>query len=97
MVVDFHAHFPRGESVVRLVELLPHAGIDRMLALMELGKDPPARVDELVREGFRGFKITNPRASYEWNKVLFGADILAIDKLIPSRQFHDLGIQEIAA
>jgi predicted TIM-barrel fold metal-dependent hydrolase len=30
-----------------------------------------------------------------WNKVLFGTDILAIDELIPSRQFHDRMIEAI--
>src|SRR5574340_736376 len=35
------------------------------LALVELGKDAPERVDEYAAAGFRGFKITNPRASYD--------------------------------
>lgn len=35
------------------------------LALVELGKDSPNSVDELVAQGFRGFKITNPRAPYD--------------------------------
>lgn len=35
------------------------------LALVELGKDSPDRVDELAAEGFRGFKITNPRSPYD--------------------------------
>jgi len=34
-------------------------------ALVELGKDTPDRVDEYVRLGYRGFKITNPRNSYD--------------------------------
>ena len=34
-------------------------------ALIELGSDTPARVDEYARQGFRGFKITNPRSAYD--------------------------------
>ena len=30
-----------------------------------------------------------------WEKVLFGTDILAIDELIPSKQFHDRMIDRI--
>ena len=97
MVIDFHAHYPKGEPDFprRLVERLPEAGIDRIclcsagdalghvsnaevleaarayperivpLALIELGTDAPERVDEVVEAGFRGFKITNPRAPYD--------------------------------
>jgi uncharacterized protein len=95
MTIDFHAHFPKGGSFTRLVELMPAAGIDRIclcsagaafghasndeilagakshpdrvvpFALVELGKDSPARVDELAALGFRAFKVTNPRASYD--------------------------------
>lgn len=35
------------------------------LALIELGKDTPDRVDECVSQGCRGFKITNPLSSYD--------------------------------
>ncbi len=34
-------------------------------ALIELGKDGPGRVDEYVKQGYRGFKITNPLNSYD--------------------------------
>jgi predicted TIM-barrel fold metal-dependent hydrolase len=34
-------------------------------ALVELGKHTPADVDRFVAEGFRGFKITNPRRAYD--------------------------------
>jgi len=34
-------------------------------ALVELGKDGPECVDHYAAQGFRGFKITNPRASYD--------------------------------
>ena len=35
------------------------------LALIELGKDPPGAVTEYARAGFAGFKITDPRSSYD--------------------------------
>lgn len=34
-------------------------------ALIELGTDAPEAVDRCVAQGFRGFKITNPRSSYD--------------------------------
>jgi predicted TIM-barrel fold metal-dependent hydrolase len=34
-------------------------------ALIELGKDSPARVDEYAARGFGGFKITNPLSPYD--------------------------------
>ena len=34
-------------------------------ALIELGKDTPEQVDACARQGFRGFKITNPRSAYD--------------------------------
>jgi predicted TIM-barrel fold metal-dependent hydrolase len=34
-------------------------------ALVELGKDTPEQVDEYAQQGFRGFKITNPRSAYD--------------------------------
>ncbi|MSU69882.1 MAG: hypothetical protein EXS39_03720 [Opitutaceae bacterium] len=34
-------------------------------AFVELGKDPPECVDRYAAEGFRGFKITNPRSPYD--------------------------------
>ena len=34
-------------------------------ALVELGKDEPECVDRYAAHGFRGFKITNPRSSYD--------------------------------
>ncbi len=34
-------------------------------ALIELGHDTPDRVKVAARQGFRGFKITNPRRSYD--------------------------------
>lgn len=34
-------------------------------ALIELGKDTPETVDRLAGQGYRGFKVTNPRASYD--------------------------------
>jgi uncharacterized protein len=40
---------------------------DKILALayVDLGRDSPERVDEFVAQGFRGFKITNPRSPYD--------------------------------
>lgn len=40
---------------------------DRIIpfALVELGLDAPERVDGFAAEGFRGFKITNPRSAYD--------------------------------
>lgn len=35
------------------------------LGLVELGTDSPDCVDRLVADGFRGFKITNPRSAYD--------------------------------
>lgn len=35
------------------------------LALVELGQDGPEAVDRYAAEGFRGFKITNPRSAYD--------------------------------
>lgn len=35
------------------------------LALVELGSDPPECVERYVDQGFRGFKITNPRSPYD--------------------------------
>ena len=35
------------------------------LAYVDLGRDPPDCVDQFVEQGFRGFKITNPRSSYD--------------------------------
>ncbi|MGH8017180.1 MAG: amidohydrolase family protein, partial [Opitutaceae bacterium] len=35
------------------------------LAYVELGRDEPGCVDRYAAEGFRGFKITNPRSSYD--------------------------------
>src|SRR5918996_820118 len=35
------------------------------LALIELGKDSPERVDQYAAQGFRGFKVTNPRGPYD--------------------------------
>jgi uncharacterized protein len=34
-------------------------------AFVELGKHTPADVDRFATQGYRGFKITNPRASYD--------------------------------
>lgn len=34
-------------------------------AYVRLGEDRPDAVDEFVGQGFRGFKITNPRAAYD--------------------------------
>lgn len=97
MVIDFHAHYPKGvpDFPERLCELLPQAGIDRIVlfsagdaighasnstildaakrypesiiafALVELGQDGPECVDRYAAQGFRGFKITNPRRSYD--------------------------------
>ncbi len=95
MVIDFHAHFPRGASFEKLLDLLAEAGIDRIclcsagerfghasndellvaaqkyperiiaFALVELGYDPPERVDEYAAQGFRGFKITCPTSFYD--------------------------------
>ena len=40
---------------------------DKLLAfaLVELGKHTPADVDRFAGQGYRGFKITNPRAAYD--------------------------------
>jgi uncharacterized protein len=97
MVIDFHAHYPRNEVEfpARLVELLPKAGIDKIVlfsagdgfghasnaeilaaaqrfpeqifafAFVELGKDTPDCVERYAEQGFRGFKITNPRSPYD--------------------------------
>jgi uncharacterized protein len=35
------------------------------LAFVDFGKDSPDSVDQFVDQGFRGFKITNPRSSYD--------------------------------
>ena len=35
------------------------------LALVELGKDTPDVVDQYAGQGYRGFKITNPRGPYD--------------------------------
>lgn len=35
------------------------------LAFVDLGRDPPDCIARFVAQGFRGFKITNPRASYD--------------------------------
>src|SRR5215471_11597460 len=35
------------------------------LALVELGTDSPDVVTEYARDGFEGFKITDPRSSYD--------------------------------
>jgi hypothetical protein len=35
------------------------------LALVELGKDNPDVVDQYAAQGYRGFKITNPRGPYD--------------------------------
>lgn len=42
-----------------------HPGRIVALALIELGKDPPALVDEYAAQGYRGFKITDPRGPYD--------------------------------
>lgn len=97
MVIDVHAHYPQGvpDFPDRLVELLPQAGIDKIVlfsagaalghvsnptimaaarkyperiipfALVELGSDGVDCIARHVGEGFRGFKITNPRSSYD--------------------------------
>lgn len=39
-------------------------------AFVELGKHTPADVDRFAAQGFRGFKITNPRASYDDERFL---------------------------
>ncbi len=42
-----------------------HSNCIVAFALIELGKDPPERIDEYAAHGFRGFKITNPRGPYD--------------------------------
>jgi uncharacterized protein len=35
------------------------------LAFVDLGRDTPESVERFVEQGFRGFKITNPRSAYD--------------------------------
>jgi len=55
-------HAPN-ELILRAAEA--HPGRILPLALIELGTDPPARVDEYAAQGYRGFKITDPRGPYD--------------------------------
>lgn len=69
--IDRICLFPAGEE-------FGHVGNDGILAaardfpqhiipfaLVELGRHTPADVDRFFAQGFRGFKITNPRRSYD--------------------------------
>ena len=53
----------RNEEILAAARKYPDSIVP--LALVELGTDPPERVDELAGDGFRGFKITNPRSAYD--------------------------------
>lgn len=97
MVIDIHAHYPKGDPDFpeRLVDRMAEAGIDKIclfsagdaighesnevilaaakrhpdriipFAFVELGIHRPDDVDRFAAQGFRGFKITNPRSAYD--------------------------------
>jgi uncharacterized protein len=51
------------EQILRGAEEFPASIVP--FALIELGSDEPARVDECARAGFRAFKIINPLGPYD--------------------------------
>lgn len=55
-------HAPN-EVILKAAQKYPERII--AFALIELGKDTPDRVDEYVKCGYQGFKITNPLNSYD--------------------------------
>lgn len=59
---DAFGHAPNAE-ILRSARKYPNHIIP--FALVELGKDTPATVDQYASQGYAGFKITNPRAPYD--------------------------------